>query len=338
VLRDRAIVDSNARNVEVLQSDVTSSRERVKGGELTRTDVDQSQARLQLGLSRLAGARNTLVASEQNFRRLTGLFPDRLDPPPPLPPLPTDVDEAEAVALKNNPELAAAADVARAAHHDVSQARGARLPTVSLTAGDSYYLYQQRILGLTDQRDNVVQAGVALTLPLYQGGLVSAQVRQQKDAESAAIEQQTSVERQTVADTQAYYSSYQTALSTIDLNDAAVKADANALKGVRIESEAGLRQVLDVLNAELELLDSEVALVSARHDTYVAGFQLLNEMGLVNAHHLDLDGGTLYDPVANYLHAVRSLSDDSDGPKVHAVATPTYGPIAPYVARPVPAY
>jgi outer membrane protein len=288
-------------------------------------------------VSRLAQARNQVIDSEQNFLRLTGLRPDQLDPPPPLPTLPADADEAELVALKNNPELLAAGQVAKAAHYDVAQARGGRLPTLSVTAGDNYYLYQQRILDFPDQRENVAQAGVSLTLPLYQGGLVSAQVRAQKDAESAALEQRTAIERQTVADTHAFYSSYQTALATIDSSEAAVKADTSALTGVRIEANAGLRQVLDVLNAELEVLDSQVALASARHDAYVAGFELLNTMGMVNYRQLNLDGGTLYDPTLNYRHAVHTLSDLADGPPVQAVSTPTYGPVAPYDARPTPA-
>jgi outer membrane protein len=103
----------------------------------------------------------------------------------------------------------------------------------------------------------------------------------------------------------------------------AVSANSLALEGTRAEQTVGTRNVLDVLNAEQELLNSQVALVTARRDAYVAGFALLNAMGQAEAEDLNLDAGPLYDPAANYNRAIRRSSDWSQDPAPAPVATRT---------------
>jgi outer membrane protein len=80
-----------------------------------------------------------------------------------------------------------------------------------------------------------------------------------------------------------------------------------------------------VLNAEQELLNSQVTLVSAQHDAYVAGFALLNAMGKVDAASVGVDGGVLYDPTVNYKRSKVSYSDWRDGPAPKPQSTPTAG-------------
>ncbi len=331
VLRDRAIVDLNVNNVKVLQTNLDATNDHFQAGDLTRTDVAQSQARLEDGKAQLTTARSRLVASEENYRRIVGQGAGALDQPPPLPVLPDTPDKAENVAVSYNPDIAAAAAAVKAAHYDVSQARASRMPTVSATAGTNYYRYSgfagSGLGGPTGSaHGDASQAGVTLNVPLYQGGLPGAQVRQAQAFESAALENETATERQVVANVRAAFSSYAASLEVIRSSQEALKANTLALEGVRAEQGAGLRQVLDTLNAEQEKLGSEVQLVSAQHDAYVAGFALLNAMGLVNYKHLGLEGGALYDPTMNYRHAIHARSDWSEGPQPQPVAKPTYGP------------
>jgi outer membrane protein len=103
----------------------------------------------------------------------------------------------------------------------------------------------------------------------------------------------------------------------------AVKANELALEGVRAENSVGTRTILDVLDAEQELLNSQVLLVTARRDAYVAGFQLLNAMGQAEADDLGLDGGPLYDPLGNYRRVAGDWSDWSNDPRHNPVATST---------------
>src|SRR3546814_1760793 len=80
----------------------------------------------------------------------------------------------------------------------------------------------------------------------------------------------------------------------------AVSANALALEGVRAENSVGTRSILDILNAEQEYLNTQVQLVSAQRNSYVAAFSVLAAMGKAEARDLGLEGGALYDPEVNY--------------------------------------
>jgi outer membrane protein len=327
VIRDRSIVTLNQNQVRVLETNLQATRDRFEVGDLTRTDVAQSEARLALARSALATVEGRLDGSEENYRRVIGELPDELAPPPPLPPLPATADEAVEIALANNSDLVAIAAQIRAAGRDVRVARADRLPTVEAQATGDAINY----LGTADQQfaagapNNVVQTGVGVQarIPIYQGGLVGARVRQAQALQSQLLEQGVGIERLVVANTRAAYSSYQAAVEAIESNQVAVNANTLALEGTRAEQTVGTRNVLDVLNAEQELLNSQVALVTARRDAYVAGFALLNAMGRAEAEDLNLDGGTLYDPLVNYRRVSRRSSDWNDDPTPAPVSTRT---------------
>src|SRR3954463_6031082 len=135
VIRDRAIVELNQNNVRVLETNLQATQDRFQIGDLTRTDVAQSEARLQLGRSQLATAQGQLAGSEATYRQIIGHAPGVLAPPPPLPPLPTSADEAVRIALANNPDLISISRAAIAAGYDVNVARASRLPTLSGVGG-----------------------------------------------------------------------------------------------------------------------------------------------------------------------------------------------------------
>ena len=124
----------------------------------------------------------------------------------------------------------------------------------------------------------------------------------------------------------AAFAAYEAAQKAIQSNTVAVQANELALEGARAEQSVGTRTVLDVLNAEQELLNSQVALVTAKRDAYVAGFQLLNAMGQAEAQDLGLDGGPLYDPLGNYRRVANNWSDWASDPRHRPVATRTVSP------------
>jgi outer membrane protein len=292
VIRDRAIVELNENNVRVLTTNLEATSDRFEIGDLTRTDVAQSEARLQLGISRLALARGQLTASEANYRRVIGHPAGQLAPPPPLPPLPATAEQAIQIALANNPDLVAIQRQAIAAGYDVRVTRAGRLPTLSgVMSGD--YINNLGGNDLAGQSDTGTRtaAGLSATVPLFQGGLPAARSRQAQALQGQAFEQVIGTERAVVATTRSAFAAYEAAQKAIQSNTVAVKAAELALEGVRAEQSVGTRTVLDVLDAEQEFLNSQVLLVTARRDAYVAGFQLLNAMGQAEARDLGLDGG-----------------------------------------------
>jgi outer membrane protein len=333
VIRDRSIVQLNENQVRVLGTNLQATRDRFEVGDLTRTDVAQSDARLALARSALATAEGRLEASEENYRRVIGELPRDLAPPPALPSLPPGPDQAEDVALGNNADLDAIAARARAAGFDVAVARGQRLPTLSAGSSTRYL----NGLGTNDDVINAppgsvpnsttaISVGLSLSVPLYQGGAGSARVRQAQALRGQLLEQAVGVERLVISNTRAAFAAYQAANDAIESNTIAVAANQLALEGTRAEQTVGTRNILDVLNAEQELLNSQVLLVTARRDAYVAGFQLLNVMGMAEAEDLNLDSGPLYDPTINYNRYARSWSDWDDGPRIVPVSTRTAPP------------
>ena len=255
---------------------------------------------------------------------MIGKQPDQLQPPPPLPPFPGTADEAVRVALVDNPDLIAQTRQAEAAGYDVKSVRGTRLPTVSAVASGDWFDATGDDLGL--QSGTATSVGLTAAVPFYQGGLPAARIRQAQALEGQALEQGVGTERAVVATTRSAFADYQAAADAIKSNEVAVKANELALEGVRAENSVGTRTILDVLDAEQELLNSQVLLVTARRDAYVAGFQLLNAMGQAEAQDLGLDGGALYDPLGNYRRVAGDWNDWSNDPRHDPVSTSTVTP------------
>jgi outer membrane protein len=325
VIRDRAVVELNQNNVRVLETNLQATRDRFEIGDLTRTDVAQSEARLQLGRSNLAIAQGRLTASEAVYRQVIGHPPGPLAPPPPLPPLPASEAEAVRIALASNPDLVAVQRQAIAAGYDVRVAEAGRLPTLSAVGSGTYV---NQISGSTIGPDTGTRtaAGVSATVPIFQGGLPAARIRQAEALRGQTIELVVGTERAVVSTTRAAFANYQASQRAIQSQTVAVEANELALEGVRAEQSVGTRTVLNVLDAEQELLNSQVLLVTARRDAYVAGFQLLNAMGQAEAQDLGLEGGPLYDPLGNYRRVSGNWNDWARDPRYAPVATRTVDP------------
>lgn len=301
VMRDSAIADFNRQNVVVLETNLQASQDRFEVGDLTRTDVAQSEARLSVARGQLELALSQLDASLENYLRFVGLPARDLEQPPALPGLPRTPTEAVAIAIENNPQLLAASADAKAARYDVRVAAASRLPRLSAVASGGYNNYLGTLTSsfpgrAFQQAQTTATIGLSATIPLYQGGLPAAEVRRANALESQALEQTIFVERRVVAEVRAAYSRYQATQVVIQSSRTAVAANELALEGVRAENSVGTRNVLDVLNAEQELLNSRVQLVTAQRDAYVAGFTLLAAMGRAEARDLNLFGGTLFEP------------------------------------------
>ncbi|KHK89622.1 TolC family outer membrane protein [Novosphingobium malaysiense] len=317
VIQNQAIVGLNRKNVDVLSVNLQATSDRFEIGDVTRTDVAQSQSRLALAQSDARAAEANLAAAREAYIRLVGKAPDDLAAPPPLPNLPSSPDQAVDIALDNNPDLIAAREQTRAAKKDIDVAGAGRLPRVSLYASGGYNNYFNTLGGPSSaafsQRETTGQAGAQISIPIFQGGLPAAQRRQAQAQASAALENEIATERAVIADVRSAYSSWIAANDVIRSSKVAVDAAALSLEGVRAENSVGNRTILDILNAEQESLNAQVQLVTARRNAYVAGFNLLAAMGRAEARDLNLDSDILYDPELNYKRVRGKIFDwDSD--------------------------
>jgi len=325
VISNQAIVGLNRNNVAVLDVNLTATRDRFEIGDLTRTDLAQSEARLAQSQGELRSSEAVLAASRETFIQLVGRPPVDLAPPPPLPNMPASADEAVAYALLHNPDLLGARERSKAAGYDTEVAGSGRLPRVSVFSSVDRTDYLNSYPLARDQRFTSAQVGVRLSVPLFQGGLPAAQQRQAQAREGVALEQEVGIEREVIAAVRSSYQQWRAALDVIRTSQAAVDAAAIGLEGVRAENSVGNRTILDILNAEQELLNTQVLLVRARRNAYVAGFNLLSAMGRAEARDLGLDGGALYDPNVNYRRVRNNIFDWARDPDPKVRSTRTVG-------------
>jgi outer membrane protein len=300
VVRDTAIRDLRQQNVEVLRKQRDMTALEFKAGSLTRTDVAQSEARLATAETDLVRAEGQLAISRSNFMQAIGRPAETLEDTPALPGiLPGNEEGALGLALKQNPALVSAQENERATSYAVDDAIGALLPEVSVQGG---YSYSQQSYNSTIGAGSVVHGlGILaqINVPIYQGGAEQATIRQAKELHSQAQLNVNATDLQVRDAVSAAWNTFQAAQASIASNQATEKADEIAFMGVRKEQQVGGRTVLDVLNAQQELLNAQVAVVTSQRDATVAAFQVLATVGTLTAKSLGLKV-KFYDPLAHY--------------------------------------
>lgn len=300
VIRDQSVVDLNKSNVQVLQRQLEATQDRFRVGELTRTDVAQSEARLSGSKTSLRQAEAQLTASRAAYARVVGHSPEMLEKPVAAPNVPQSEEQARMAAERNNPDLLAARATEASSRAAISVAKGALLPSLDVQA-QYQYARDPSSSSLSSTRirtsDESSVMGV-LTIPLYQSGAEYSQVRAAKQQASAALLQISSVQRQVDEAVQNAWEQLRAARSNIISSEEQVKANEIALEGVKQEEQVGSQTTLDVLNAEQELLNARVTLVSAQRDEAVAEYNLLAATGQLTAQQLQLPV-KYYDPKVN---------------------------------------
>lgn len=281
VLRDREAVALTQDNVGLLEQTLEAARRRFAAGDGTRTDVSQSLARLSLGQGQLEAARSRRAQSEDRYTQLVGTPPGALAPAPSLP-APPDPDRVARVAAARSPAVASADASLAAARANIGTARADGRPTLSSTGSGQYHDYRQSYAGYPDQRGGGAQATVSLSVPIYSGGLVRAEVARARAGEAEASGTREIAQRRAVADARAAAINYRAQAAMIVLDQERVAASREALAGTQTALRGGERTVLDVLNAGLELIDAQTALLDSRHDAYAASVAVLRALNRLN--------------------------------------------------------
>lgn len=288
-------------NVNVLTRQLDESNARFEVGEITRTDVAQSQARLASAKANLSSTQANLAVARASYAQIVGQNPTDLAPEPSLAELlPASVEQAFDAAEANNPAVLAARYGEQAASARVAQARSAYLPNVS--AGASLGYTANEVNGEYKQfgeYDRAISGSVTARVPIFTGGLNASNVRSAKERENAARIAVEGAKRTVIQQVSAAWSNLLAARANLVSNEEQVRATKIAFEGVRQEQQVGLRTTLDVLNAQQELRAAELALVTARRDEYVASAGVLQAMGALDVAKL-APGVERYDPKTSY--------------------------------------
>ncbi len=296
VWRDQSILQLNINNEQVLKRQLEASQDRFTVGEITRTDVAQSEARLARATADRVASLGSLTSSRAVFQQIVGIYPGILTQPAALSDLPRSQEEVVRAAMSNNPDLVSAKFRELSATNQVRVNIGQLLPEVDLTGELSY---DKDTGALTESTVKTARVLAQITIPLYQQGLVSSQVRQSKQVASQRRLEISESRRSAEQNAISAWENLQTARAQISSFRSQVQSSQIALEGVRQENAVGARTVLDVLDAEQELLDAQVSLVGAQRDEIVARYAVLSAMGRLTAGNLKLPV-EIYDPVTDY--------------------------------------
>jgi outer membrane protein len=292
VIRDRQIAVLTEQNLQFLTEQARAARSRFEVGEGTRTDVAQADASRSAAIAQLATARAQAQASEATYRQVVGDNPGRLQAGQPLAKmLPNNMDQAIAIAAGDHPAIIATEHLVDAAAFTVKSTEGALLPQVSASAGVARNYQNTEGLpgvGLNDGTFNSATVGATLTIPIYTGGRVSAQVRQSKESLGQAriqVDVSRDQVRQAVVSA---WTQYVAARESVTANREQVSAQQLALNGVIEERNVGQRTTLDVLDSQADVITAQINLVSSERDVVVASYAIVSAMGALTAERLGL--------------------------------------------------
>ncbi|WP_299945642.1 TolC family outer membrane protein [uncultured Ruegeria sp.] len=294
VLLQEETVAIRENNVEVSAEELRASQDRFEVGEVTRTDVALSEAQLASSQADLAVARGNLSIAQAEYVNAVGKRSGRTAGQPRLPNLPRSESDAVNLAQRNHPAILSAQHQVRALDLIVQQQRANLGPNVSLNAD----------AGITESYDNddyINEATISLNFnqPIYSGGGLAAAVRRAMATRDASRANLLNVQKNITQGVADRYAAFQAAAASLRASTERVRASQVAFDGIREEATLGARTTLDVLNAQQDLLDAQLAEVASRTERSRAAYELLQAQGLLTAERLGL-AVQIYDPTLYY--------------------------------------
>jgi TolC family type I secretion outer membrane protein len=296
VYRDQAVLDLTQSNESVVAAERNATRNRFDVGAVTQTDVVQAESRLARATAQRIEAEASLAVSKATYRELigevAGVFGE--------PPLALELPQSEEVAVQqsaSNPSVIATEFAEKAARDAIDSAFGELLPSFDLIG--ELRARDDLINDSLFDEDQTASITARVKIPLYQAGSVDSRVRAAKHRAGQLRNQVEAQRRAAAREAESAWQSLTSARAQKLSFEAEVGAADLALKGVRREAELGARTVLDILDAEQELLDAQVNLVRARRDEIVSAYAVLAAIGQLAAERLALDV-SLYDVEQHY--------------------------------------
>jgi TolC family type I secretion outer membrane protein len=278
VLQDGAILKLNSQNRDLVARQKEQAENRFSVGELTRTDVSQAAARLAEADADVITANGGLKRSLAVYRQIIGSPPPRdMAYPKTILQLPATLEEALSLADSNNRDVLISKFVKAAAKDDVRNRYGVFLPEVS-AIGRLNKNYDASDF-IDEQRQTSI--GITASIPLYKAGTNLSKVREAKKTENQRAIQIIEAQEKARQETISNWESLQTAQAEVKARETQIEASRIAREGVHYELKFGERTTLDALDANQELLNAQVKLITARRDEVVAQFALARSLGVL---------------------------------------------------------
>ena len=278
----------NRDNVELLYRQVESDRIRLERGQITLSDVSQSESSLAEAQAKLIQAENELLTSKLNYENIIGVLkdPNSLDKKSINEyPLPESLNSAIEISKKNNPDLIIAQLDYEKAQKDKIIAKSDLAPTANLTLERSY---TDDLSSTYDEREkDTIKATVSW--PFYSGGKNRASLNKSSSLETRARLILDSVTKQNQTNVASAWSTYQSNKSLLNSVQAQVRASEIANEGITAEYNSGTgRTTLEVIQSNSLLLNAQISLANSERNFILSQFNLLKSIGLLNSGYLKI--------------------------------------------------
>ena len=281
-------VNINLSNVDLLERQVETDQNRLEKGEISLTDLSQSESSLAGARAQLIAAKNDLITSKANFEKIIGkkLTDESIEV---LTQNNLNLPESLAVAYKissfENPDLQITILEYEQSKLDVAIAGSELSPSATI----SYKRAEQDDISSTIQARTQETVTATATWPIFSGGKNAFNYRkfqQIKNQKELLVEDQ---KKTTKAEVVTAWSSYQSSKSVLDSIISQVKAAEIANEGITLEYESGTtRTTLEVIQSRSILLNSRINLASSERNFLISQFNLLSAVGRLTAKHLNL--------------------------------------------------
>ena len=278
----------NKSNVNLLDRQVETDRIRLERGNISLSDVAQSESSLAGAQAKLIQAENDFLTSKLNYENIIGNLndPELLDKSSILEvTLPEELNSVIQISKKNNPDLIIAQLEYEQSKKDTASARSDLAPSATLSFDRS----QSEDLSATyDEREkDVLKATV--TWPFFSGGKNYANLNKNKSFELQKNLLLKNMTKKNQTDVASAWSNYQSNKSLLNSVRAQVNAAEIANEGIVAEYNSGSkRTTLEVIQSNSLLLDAQISLADSERNYTLSQFNLLRSMGLLNSEYLKI--------------------------------------------------
>ena len=279
----------NQSNISLLDRQVETDQARLERGQITISDLAQSESSLAGAKAKFIQAKNDTMTSRLVYENVIGPIinsDDLNENPKPNIKIPKNLNEANDISKKRNPKLIIAKLEYLQSEKDIRIAESDMLPSASLSLEAS----QTEDLSSTyNERDKKILKAT-VKWPFYTGGKNKAEVNKNRNIKYQKKLLLDNAIKTNNTDVASAWSNFQSSKSLLDSVKSQVKAAEIANEGITVEYESGLgRSTLDVIQSNSLLLDSKISLANAERNYLLSQFKLLQSIGLLTLEHLQIN-------------------------------------------------
>jgi outer membrane protein len=271
-------LEFNRSNLDLLERQVETDRSRLDRGEISLTDLAQSESSLAGASAKFITAKNELVSGKKNFQKIIGLkAPEKMDLDffPGLK-IPNSLQEAITISKQKNPSLNLARIDFEIAKKDLLIAKGDLAPSAKL----SYSLKKNEDLSASVDEREQEEVKATITWPIFDGGKNLSSVKKAKFKMKQKQFILDDIFNQIQIETANAWTTYNSSKGVLDATEAQLKAAEIANEGITLEYETGnKRTTLEVIQSRTLLLDARTSYAKAQRDFAIAQFNLLASIG-----------------------------------------------------------